>query len=44
MARIFKAILEQFLEALGGEVNSAKCYIYAWNTKAIILANIASIL
>jgi hypothetical protein len=44
MARRFKIILDQFLEASGGEVNSGKCYIYAWNTKARILANIANIL
>ena len=44
MARIFKVILDQFLEASGGEVNSWKCYIYAWNNKAQILANIANII
>jgi hypothetical protein len=29
MARIFKKILDQFLEVSGGALNSAKCYIYA---------------
>jgi hypothetical protein len=40
----FKAVLEEFMSASGGNINRQKSQIYIWNTNARTIATIARIL
>ena len=41
VARIFKVILDQFMEASGGLLNNAKSSIFGWNTPIITLQHVS---